>query len=216
MTEGVLRPESLPLDGTRKEWMRYFVAVPDGYSQREQWPLLLFLHGAGERGDDLEAVKRHGPPKLVGAGKKFPFILIAPQCPAGAVWTAPALFSLLDHVAATHHVDRLRVCVTGLSLGGYGTWLLGTSDPGRFAALAPICGWGDTTAVDGLHDVPVWAFHGRKDLVVPFARGMAMVQALNAAGGNARMTEYPEAGHDSWTETYDNPEFYEWLLNPRR
>lgn len=192
----------------------YLLYLPEGYEEGdEDWPLLLFLHGAGERGDDLEMVKRHGPPKRIEAGDDFPFIVVSPQCPPNQDWDTRFLSVLLDEVVATHRVDESRVYLTGLSMGGYGTWALASENRERFAAIVPICGGGAAYNVCALKDVPVWTFHGLLDQVVPIEETTKMVRALQRCDGNVQFTVYPMAGHDSWTETYDNPELYEWLLN---
>ena len=181
-------------------------------------PLILFLHGAGERGDDLSAVLKHGVPKLAAQDDAFPFIAVSPQCPAESWWTKhlAELSALLDAVKERHPVDLDRVYLTGLSMGGYGTWALAAQSPETFAAAAPICGGGDPETAPKLVNLPIWAFHGAKDEVVPLERTEAMVDAVKQAGGNIQLTVYPEAGHDSWTETYDNPELYAWFLRHKR
>ncbi|HTO94351.1 MAG TPA: PHB depolymerase family esterase, partial [Bacteroidota bacterium] len=124
----------------------YLVYLPPDYGKDERaWPLVLFLHGAGERGTRVELVKRHGPPKLAAAGRQFPFILVSPQCPEDEYWSVPVLKALLDRILATYRVDRSRIYLTGLSMGGNGTWRMAMAYPDLFAAIAPICGWGDTT-----------------------------------------------------------------------
>ena len=197
---------------------RYLLFLPEGYGQKQQkWPLVMYLHGAGERGDNLELIKCNGLPKLVEQNKKFKFIIVVPQCPQGQWWTAKmdTLMALLDDIESNYDVDRDRVYLTGLSMGGFASWAMGCHYPERFAAIAPICGGGDRFFVESMKDVPVWAFHGAKDDVVPVERSKEMVDAVNAAGGNAKLTVYPEAGHDSWTQTYDNPALYEWFLSHR-
>ena len=197
--------------------VRYLLHLPEGYEDGDEaWPLLLFLHGAGERGDSLARVKQHGPPKRIARGERFPFILVAPQAPAGGGWDAPSLLALLDEIAATYRVDDDRVYVTGLSMGGFGTWSLIAADPDRFAAAAPICGGGEPWRICAIGRLPVWAFHGEADPVVPLERSEEMVRALEACGGDVRLSVYPGAGHDSWTVTYDDPELYDWLLRHRR
>jgi len=199
--------------------LKYLFYVPEDYAKsRKPWPVVLFLHGAGERGDDLEKVKVHGPPRLAAQGKKLSFIGISPQCPERAWWTSEVdvLKALLDDIAAKYNVDENRVYLTGLSMGGFGTWALAIDQPTRFAAIAPICGKGDPAKVAVLKDVPTWVFHGAKDNVVPLKESQVMVDALRAAGGNPKFTIYPEAGHDSWTETYNSEEFWKWLLDQRR
>lgn len=199
-----------------KVQMGYLLALPEDYDKQQAWPLVLFLHGAGERGNDLELVKKHGPPKLVEQGKRFPFILVSPQCPAERWWEPMELVALLDEIEKNHKVDADRVYVTGLSMGGFGTWGLARHAPKRFAAIAPICGGGERYWMRGITHLPVWAFHGAKDEVVPPERTTVLVDELKRLGGNVKLTIYPEAGHDSWTETYDNPEFYKWLLAQKR
>lgn len=194
----------------------YLLYLPKDYAEKEPWPLLLFLHGAGERGDDRELLKKHGPPKLIAAGKAFPFIVVTPQCPKNRWWREHELIALLDDLEARFNVDEDRVYVTGLSMGGFGTWALARYAPERIAAIAPICGGGDRQFAKYFSHLPVWAFHGAKDTGVPPARSEEMIEALKKAGGSPKLTIYPEAGHDSWTETYDNPELYEWLLSHKR
>jgi len=197
----------------------YLLFLPESYGQeKKDWPLMLFLHGAGERGNDLQLVKKHGPPKIVEKQEDFPFIVVSPQCPKDQWWNdnIDVLINLLDDIVAKYDVDRDRIYLTGLSMGGYGSWALGSKYPDRFAAVAPICGGGMRIMASGLKDVPVWAFHGGKDKVVPLEESEEMVAAINARGGNAKLTVYPDAGHDSWSETYDNQEFYDWLLNHRK
>ncbi|HMB89923.1 MAG TPA: prolyl oligopeptidase family serine peptidase [Rhodothermales bacterium] len=195
---------------------QYLLYLPESYEQQAGWPLLLFLHGAGERGDDLEKVKIHGPPKLVEAGQDMPFIVVSPQVPESQRWSVTMLDGVLQEVVANYNVDADRIYVTGLSMGGFGTWDLAMAFPNRFAAIAPICGGGASHNACAIKDVPVWNFHGAKDTVVPIERSQEMVDALEKCGGDVRFTVYPEAGHDAWTETYDNPELYDWLLQHRR
>jgi len=198
--------------------LKYLLFVPEAYrpDAKDSWPLLLFLHGAGERGDNLELVRVHGPPKIVQTKPGFPFILVSPQCPVGEWWSPWLVRDLLDEVCSRYRVDRARMYVTGLSMGGYGTWDVITEFPGLFAAAVPICGGGDPASAAAIGSVPVWAFHGGKDSVVPLRESEDMVKALQALGSPAKLTVYPNADHDSWTETYNNPELYTWLLAQRR
>lgn len=195
--------------------IEYLVYTPEDYvsDSDKSWPLLIFLHGAGERGNKLDLVKFHGPPKLAEAGEDFPFIIISPQVPERS-WWKPALVQLLvEKIVAEYNVDIKRIYLTGLSMGGFGTWDTAMRFPELFAAIAPICGGGDTTMIANLKNVPVWNFHGAKDDVVPLERSEVMVNALKRAGGKVLFTVYPEANHDSWTETYNNPELYKWFLS---
>ncbi|HMJ88419.1 MAG TPA: prolyl oligopeptidase family serine peptidase [Candidatus Acidoferrum sp.] len=205
----------------------YLLFLPEGYRPKgdKQFPLMIFLHGAGERGTNLSRVAQHGPPKIVKTQKDFPFILVSPQCPSGSWWTEDVVMGLLDEVIAKHNVDTNRVYLTGLSMGGFGTWAVGTKYPERFAAIAPICGGGERIGVllagrskaASLKTLGVWAFHGAKDPVVQLAESERMVDAFQKAGCNdVKLTIYPEAGHDSWTEAYNNPELWDWFLRHSR
>ncbi|MBM4090130.1 MAG: phospholipase [Planctomycetes bacterium] len=196
--------------------IKYLLYLPKDYDQKESWPLILFLHGAGERGDNLNLVKKHGPPKLIAAGQDFPFIIASPQCPKDRRWEPFELAALVDEVVAKNKVDEDRIYVTGLSMGGFGTWSLAAYQPRRFAALVPICGGGDPIMARLFRPIPAWVFHGAKDTVVPIERSERMVEAMNKSGGTVKFTVYPDAGHDSWTETYANPELYDWLLQQKR
>jgi predicted peptidase len=154
---------------------------------------------------------------------EFPFIVVSPQCPEGEIWSKELLLALLDEVVRTRAVDTNRVYLTGLSMGGYGTWNLGLSHPERFAAIVPICGGGEMISILLAHDekalksLGVWAFHGGKDPVVPVEESQRMVQLLKRRGvTDVKLTIYPEAGHDSWTEAYNDPELYKWLLAHQR
>lgn len=197
--------------------LNYWLYLPADYGKAEKkWPLMMFLHGAGERGDDLNQVLAHGPARLASEDKDFPFIIISPQCPKGDWWgnKADELVALCDHVADTYAVDENRLYITGLSMGGYGTWQVIGMYPNKFAAAAPVCGGGNTAiAKHYMKDIPIWVFHGGKDNVVPLRKSEEMVDALKKCGNKkVKFTVYHEAGHDSWTETYNNPELYEWFL----
>lgn len=210
---------------TRTIRLPYLLHLPSRYREgrRRKWPLILFLHGAGQRGHDLEQTKKHGIPKIVEEQTDFPFITVSPQCPPDFWWITKleALNTLLDEVIAAYAVDANRIYLTGLSMGGYGAWHLAAQYPERFAAIAPVCGggmWllGFPEKVCALAQVPVWAFHGAQDTVVKLEESVKMVETLKACGGTARLTIYPEADHDSWTETYDNPKLYKWFLRHSR
>lgn len=233
---------------TKKVDLGYLLYLPPGYDAKaaKKWPLILFLHGAGERGTNLAVVSVHGPPKLVKKNPPVPknetedarksreaatklvaenFIIVSPQCPVGERWDPEVLLALLDSVIASHKADTRRVYLTGLSMGGYGSWALLAKAPERFAAAAPICGGGNTIDIllaardraAALKSLPVWAFHGAKDGAVVLAESERMIAALKKAGvKELELTVYPEAGHDSWTEAYNNPKLYEWFLAHER
>ena len=194
----------------------YLLFLPEGYAKSKQrWPLMLFLHGAGESGTNLDKLKVLGPPKIVESKPDFPFVLVSPQTSREG-WNPDTLNALLDDVLRKYRVDKDRVYLTGASMGGSGTWRLAAAHPERFAAIVPICGRGDPAEAKQLARLPIWVFHGAKDPVVRIASENAMVEALKAAGANVKFTVYPDAGHDVWTETYNNPELYEWLLKQKR
>jgi predicted peptidase len=197
--------------------LRYLVFLPDNLKDKESWPLMLFLHGAGERGDDIELVKKWGPPGFVEERKDFPFILISPQCPADQSWEAESLALLVDHLAGALPVDKQRMYVTGLSMGGYGTWSLLAKHPKLFAAAVPICGGGDPKTAETIKEIPIWAFHGDQDEAVNVEQSREMVKAIQDAGGaKVKLTVYPGVGHNSWSQTYDNQDVYDWLLSHKR
>jgi predicted peptidase len=212
---------------TASATLDYLLFLPKGYDAKaeKRWPMILFLHGAGERGTNVWKVAVHGPPKNVATHPDFPFIVVSPQCPEHQVWSKDVLLALVDDITATYAVDTKRIYLTGLSMGGYGTWELALAHPEKFAAIVPICGGGQTISVllvspdkaSALRTLGVWAFHGGKDPVVPLAESQRMVDALKKANvEDVKLTVYPEAGHDSWTVTYNNPELYEWLLKHER
>ena len=200
----------------------YLLFLPSAYGKKQQkWPLILFLHGAGERGDDLNMVKIYGPPKYAEQNADFPFIIVAPQCPEDHWWPneLEVLTNLLDDVISHYDVDTERVYLTGLSMGGYGTWSLASEYPERFAAIAPFCGGGLPVLEMNrrrLKDIPIWAFHGAKDDVVPLAKSKEMVEAVKSYGGNVKFTVYPDADHDCWNRVYNSKELYDWFLQHRK
>ena len=179
-------------------------------------PLMIFLHGAGERGSEIKLVRKHGPPKIVAKDPGFHFILVSPQCKTDRRWYSEDIINLVNEIKDRFNVDSSRIYLTGLSMGGFGTWRTAIDYPDIFAAILPVCGGGEPSKVCAIKDIPVWAFHGAKDNVVPIERSEEMVQALKECGGNPKFTVYPEAAHDSWTETYKNPEIYSWLLKQKK
>lgn len=218
-SDGELREVTIP----------YLLFVPEDYNadSAKKWPLMLFLHGLGECGNggsEIEKVKVHGPPSFVDSRPDFPFIVVSPQLPPPAgqlkdvprAWKADQLIRLVDHVHKNLRIDRTRTYVTGLSMGGFGTWRLVAAHPDRFAAALPICGGGEPEEMAcALSRVPIWAFHGALDQVVPPGKSQEMVDAVRRAGGEVKLTVYPDVAHNSWKPTYDNPDVYEWLLRHR-
>jgi predicted peptidase len=201
---------------------RFLLYVPPGFDMHDRsrrWPLLVFLHGSGESGRDLSQLLVNGPPKRVNDGAPFPLVIASPQSPArleNGSFDAATLDALLDELLEQLPIDPDRVYLTGLSDGGIWTYGIAARFPHRFAAIAPVCGTWDPADACRLRDVPVWAFHGDRDDVVPLDQDRAMVDAIAACGGQARITVYPGRGHDAWTPAYDDPALYEWLLSQRR
>jgi predicted peptidase len=213
-------PQHFEADVTKTVQLDYLLYLPSGYDadSSQRWPLILFLHGSGERGSDLDLVKLYGIPKNLEMGDDLPFIVVSPQCLADSHWTLhiEALNALLDDVIARTRVDEDRVYLTGLSMGGAGTWMLAGAYPQRFAAIAPICGRIVPLPLPRFKNLPIWAFHGDADEVVPVSETYHTVDAIKALGGNIQSTIYPGVGHNSWTQTYNNPELYAWFLRQKR
>ena len=204
--------------GPRDVRFKYFEYLPADYGKdpARRWPLVVFLHGAGERGTELNKVLKYGPPRLVTEGRTYDFILIAPQCPPAYGWRIDDLELLLADVLATRAVDPARLYLTGVSMGGVATWEWLIRRPELFAAAVPVCGAGDAGLARRARPTPVWAFHGALDEIIPLGCSEEMVAAFKAAGGEALLTVYPDVGHDSWEPAYDDPKLYEWLLAHRR
>ncbi len=194
----------------------YLLFLPTSYEQLDSHPLIIFLHGAGERGSNIDVVKVHGPPKIAPTKPAFPFIVLSPQCPAGQRWNAPDVKALLEHIKENYKVDRERIYLTGLSMGGFGTWDIASNYPYEFAAIAPVCGGGNPRNTRRMGHIPTWVFHGGKDTVVPISQSEDMVAGMEKAGGTPKFTIYPNAGHDSWTKTYNNPALYRWFLEHKK
>ncbi len=225
------------LANAKTTW-RYVVYVPHEYTPEKEWPLIVFLHGAGERGDDGLKQTQVG----IGAAirlnpERFPAIVIFPQCPDGGFWDLilDPMETAIQQARADYRIDEKRIYLTGLSMGGYGTWIWGAVKADTFAALLPICGGGDVPQIEKLldrkltHDfggmeervkklatLPIWAFHGAKDPVVPPASSQQMVELVKKAGGNVKYTEFPHAEHNSWDDAYQDEDAIKWLLKQHK
>jgi predicted peptidase len=213
-------------DADGKEW-KYVLFIPKDYDGKKAYPLILFLHGAGETGEDGEKQMKVGlGPVVKKEAGTFPFITIFPQAqktPQGPPrgWAAESdnakqALAILEEVEKEYKVDKKRVYLTGLSMGGYGTWSLAAAHPDKWAAIVPICGGGDPKSAEEIKDIPCWCFHGGADKVVPPQRSRDMVDALKAAGGKPKFDEFEGVGHDSWVKAYDTKELYDWLLKQER
>jgi predicted peptidase len=163
-------------------------------------------------------LKKHGPPKLIAAGQKFPAVIASLQCPANELWNPHGVKAVTDHLIKTERIDASRVYLTGLSMGGFGTWETAFEYPNTYAAIAPICGGAGVRWVTAsrLKHLPAWIFHGDKDGAVPVENSHKIHNALQKLGAPVKLSIYPGVGHDSWTQTYDNSEFWTWLLEQKR
>lgn len=197
---------------------RYLCYLPKEYDPSKKYPAVLFLHGAGERGPEdgskLEYVYRYFWFDRARQGEDFPCIMIGPQCPDDKYWGCytESLNRFLDDLLETYAIDPKRVCLTGLSMGGTGTWHWSIANPERFAAVAPVCGTGIYWYGERLVDKPVWAFHGDIDDVVPPEESLQMVKSVNMRGGHAKMTLFHNVGHDSWTQAYAGTKLLDWFM----
>jgi predicted peptidase len=232
--------EKRTFTGTAGKELRYRLLKPEGYESASEktYPLVIFLHGAGERGDDNEKQLVHGAKEFAKpeTRQKHPCFVIAPQCPAGTSWakidrrgndlavvpstepteTMGLVMELIDAINKEFRIDPKRIYLTGLSMGGFGTWDLLARQPERFAAAIPICGGGLEENAPALAKLPLWVFHGAVDPVVKPQLSRRMVEALWKAGGHPGYTEYPGVAHDSWTATYRDPYVLEWLFRQHR
>ena len=197
-----------------RDSMQYIVCNPKEYDPDKQYPILLFLHGAGTRGTDPAPLVNNPFFKIADTLDFFPFITIAPLCHTDTWFDLmDSLQSFVRHIASAPYADPQRIYLMGNSMGGYATWQLAMSMPEYFAAICPICGGGMYWNASRLVNVPVWAFHGAKDDTVFVQESIWMTEAVNRCGGNAKLTIYSENSHDAWSDTYRNPEVYQWLLS---
>lgn len=203
-----------------KETLDYYLYYPQNYAEEDtiNFPLLLFLHGGGESGGTLGALKKNGPPKLIVQGKQFPFLILAPQNPHQKKWwNTRALNQLLDSVVATNRVDPKRIYLTGLSRGGGAAWEMAVQYPEKFAALAVVCGMAPLPYASWIDkNMPIWVFHGEEDKSIPISESENMVNSLQQMGYDVQFTRYPNVGHDSWVQAYATEELYEWLVAQER
>ncbi len=199
----------------QRDYNKYLLYVPDEVPETGKYPLLLYLHGSGARGNDLSVLENHGPRPFLMNHKEFPFVLVSPLCKKDDSWHPLYLLRMLDSIEAKLPIDKNRIYVTGLSMGGNGTWNLARAAPDRFAAIAPLCGRAhfETEDVKALKDLSIWAFHGKKDDLVPYQASERLVNKLEEINADVKYTLYPELGHRIWDETYGNPDLYHWLLS---
>lgn len=214
-----------PADGRQAEWstpgsvtlqatLRHWLYLPPGYHEQpdKAWPLIVFLHGSGERGTQLDRVKSHGLPKLIDAGQAVPAIVVSPQCDEDLDWDPHLLHALLVALRGQWRVDPKRVTATGLSMGGAGCWDWAMTYPDDLAGIAPVCGYGRPLRLARMRAVPVRAYHGADDPVVPLSAQQSLVSDLRNSDGRATLTIYPRVGHDAWNPAYADSGLLPWLL----
>ncbi|MDO1514267.1 PHB depolymerase family esterase [Maribacter confluentis] len=200
-----------------REHLAYYLYYPENYETEPEkdFPILLFLHGGGESGDSLVTVKRNGPPKLIAQGKKFPFLILAPQNPNEKKWwNTRAVKQLLDSIVATNRIDKRRIYLTGLSRGGGAAWELAVQYPETFAAMAVVCGMTPVPYASWINKkMPIWVFHGEKDKSIPIEESETMVDRLKEMGYDVLFTKYPNVGHSAWIKAYETDALYDWFMN---
>jgi predicted peptidase len=215
-----LKTKEFTSEVTVKVGYRYALYTPDEYAAhpKKYWPLIVFLHGSGERGEDVNVLTRHGPPKLVAGGKSFPAFIASPQAPEHNVWEPHSVKALVDALVREYRIDEDRIYITGMSMGGYGVWDAIMNYPHTFAAAVPICGGAGVkfVAAERIKHIPVWIFHGAEDDEVPVANSQRIYDALVEAGGHPKLTIYAGVKHDSWTRTYEDPDLWAWLFAQKR
>ncbi|MFC2083592.1 prolyl oligopeptidase family serine peptidase [Bacteroidota bacterium] len=203
----------------------YLLYLPKSYSEDslKNWPLIIFLHGASLRGNDLEKIKKFGIPNLIEQGKKFPFLIISPQLPTKKRWSTDNwLDTLFVEVTVKYRIDPDRIYLTGLSLGGEGTWHIAEKYSDKFAAIAPICGRTSyipdiREEVNKIKHLPIWVFHGAKDRVIPIEESETMVKLLRKYNSNVKFTVYQDLGHgETHKKAYNDEELYIWFLSKNR
>ncbi len=195
--------------------VNYLLYVPHSYAQdaSSDWPLILFLHGSEQRGDDPALLQNFTLLTFAEKTGDFPFVAVIPQCPPNVHWSPGIVKVVLDSVESMLRIDLDRVYLTGFSMGGYGTWQTAAAFPHTFAAIAPICGMSDLPEVPRLAGIPIWAFHGAQDANVPVTESLKMIDTLRKSGADARLTVYPDLAHDCWTMTYRDSRIYLWFLD---
>lgn len=198
---------------TREVQSNYLVFEPVA---KKPWPMILFLHGAGERAEEIENLCDLGPMGYARRNPGVPFLVAMPHCDELTDWDPLMLMALIDELCGKYPIDEDRIYLTGFSMGGAGTWELAMDHPGRFAAIAPVCGRAIPLLVGRLWRKPVWIFHGEKDEVVPVDISRKMAEYLESMGNtNVRLTVYPDEGHHIWERVYNDPGLYKWCLEHR-
>jgi predicted peptidase len=208
----------LALRDPAADHVNYLLYVPPAYAQdaTTEWPLILFLHGSEQRGDDPALLQQIALLGFAETVRSFPFVAVIPQCPQNTHWEPRFVKEVLVSVEKALRIDRSRVYLTGFSMGGFGTWQTAAAFPNTFAAIAPICGMSDLPDAPRLAGIPTWAFHGAQDINIPVGESRKMIEALRRSGSDAQLTVYPDSAHDCWTMTYRDSRLYLWFLDHSR
>jgi predicted peptidase len=212
--QGYAQSKTTPAKEMKSKSYTYLLYLPDNYNSNSEkkWPLIIYLHGKSACGANLDKVRRYGMPFYLDRDMKLEAIAVAPQCPLGKNWVSDNWFlPFLNDLKEKYSIDESRIYLTGMSLGGFGTFSLAIKYPQIFAAVAPLCGGGQPTTVCPMKDIPTWVFHGDKDEKVPIARSTEMVEAIKKCGGDPKYTVLKGQPHDIH-KTYGNPELYEWMM----
>jgi predicted peptidase len=214
-----IQPNTLNMEITKKVQIDYLLSFPKGYEdQNLDWGLIIFLHGMDLRGDDVTKLSNYGLLQMVNEGNLLlPFLIAVPQCPSESYWNMErdAVTALVDKLTSNHRVDPNRIYLIGYSMGGYGVWDLAIHNPKTFAAIVPLSSGGQVSKAYNLKDLPIWAFHGATDDIVPLEQMISMVKAIEQYQGRVRLTIYPDLGHDIMREALGNQEIYAWLLEQK-
>lgn len=208
---------------TKKETTQlgYILTGPSDLKDGETLPLIIFLHGAGERGDNIDAIKCYCVPKLFTRDENYQGLRVftlSPQCPQESTWIdyKKELFDLFDKICDENPIDKSRVSLCGISMGGFGTWELALSQPWRFSAIAPLCGGGMNWRAWYVKDIPIRVYHGRRDDVVPLSQSEAMVNSVRLQGGNVEFTIYDDLSHNCWDRAFEETDLIKWLAESKR
>ena len=205
--------------------MQYLLYLPEGYdlpqNAGKRWPLLFMLHGIGENGSNAQMLVKYGPAKMIEKGRDFPFIVVTPQHPGGSakadkLWNVELTTAMMRDVIERYRVDTDRVYLSGLSTGGLATWVIAANQPNMFAAIAPMASWGYVEEARQIAHIPVWAFHGGADMIVPKSSVEPLIEAHKAAGGETKLTIYPGVGHEAWKNAFADEALYQWFLAHKR
>jgi predicted peptidase len=203
---------------TKLSQLGYILTTPNSINENEKYPLIVFLHGAGERGDNLDLLKCYCVPKLFTNDNEYhglKVFTVSPQCPQEKTWIdfKNEVYSLIDEICEKYPIDKGLISLCGISMGGFGTWELALTDAKRFHKIAPLCGGGMNWRAWYVKDIPIRVYHGRKDDIVPLSQSEAMVNSIKLQGGNVEFTIYDDLSHNCWDRAFEETDLIEWLIS---